>query len=200
MLSNQWPSHPSLKLRWISPALDHISHANLQNFYIILKHGMDPVSIVGSVGSVVGVVFNLSTKLYSFIQATKVVDKSIEALYDEVKALENILNTTQTTLTATVRDYAEDCSLSVHGLWTSIDNGVQDCRVTVEALNSLVQNIGQNTETSNPFRKMLKQVKLNLNTDEVSAVRSRVHTHSICLQLAMQTLSVYVSHLHLLGR
>lgn len=51
---------------------------------------MDPVSpfaILSAVNSVGGAAFNLSTKLYSFIKATKKVDKSVEALYDEVKDL-----------------------------------------------------------------------------------------------------------------
>lgn len=88
---------------------------------------MDPVSplaIVGAVNSAGEVVVSLSTKLYSFIQATKVVDKSIEALYREVKGLENVLNTARTVLAGTVRENAKDPAQSVTGIWTSIENGI----------------------------------------------------------------------------
>ena len=154
---------------------------------------MDPVSpfvILGAVTSAGGAAFNVSTKLYSFIKATKAVDKSVEALYREVKGLETTLYTAQRTLTKTVRDHAKDPALSADGIMASIENGAQDCRVTVEALNSLVQDVGTNNRTTNPFKKMLKQLKLNLSTDQIEAVRGRVHTHSICLQLSLQTLAV----------
>ncbi len=88
---------------------------------------MDPVSplaIVGAVNSAGEVVVSLSTKLYSFIQATKVVDKSIEALYREVKGLENVLNTARTVLAGTVGENAKDPAQSVTGIWTSIENGI----------------------------------------------------------------------------
>lgn len=153
---------------------------------------MDPVSILGAVDSVGGAVISLSTRLYSFIQAAKVVDKSVEALYCEVKGLESVLNVSQTFLAETVKAHAKYPALSLNGAWTSIDNGVQDCRITVKALDSLVQNVGSIAGTTNPFKKMFKQIKLNLSTDQIVAVRARVHTHGICLQLALQTLSVYV--------
>ena len=71
---------------------------------------MDPVSplaIVGAVNSVGVVVVSLSTKLYSFIQATKAVSKSIEALYREIKGLD-IDKQCPIVLAGTVRDYTKD--------------------------------------------------------------------------------------------
>ncbi len=139
-----------------------------------------------------GVVVGLSIKLYSFIQATKTVNKSIEALHLEVKGLESVLTTAQTVLAGIERYYAKDPAQSVVSVWTSIGNGVQDCRLTVEALNTLVSDVGTNAGTANPIKKMVKQVNLNLNTEQIVAVRGRIHTHSMCLQLALQTLLVYV--------
>ena len=153
---------------------------------------MDPVSIVTSIGSVGGTVFKVSTRLYSFIKATKSVDKSIEALYDEVKRLEAVLTTAEATLTETAMKHTKDPTLAIKGLWTSIENGVQDCRVTVEALDGLVQDVGTVTGTNNLFEKTFRQLKLNLSTDEITAVRGRIHNHTICLQLALEMLSVYV--------
>ena len=156
---------------------------------------MDPISpfaILNAVTSVGGAVFNLSTKLYSFIKATEVVDKSVEELHREVQGLENVLNTAKNTLAETVRDHAQDPTLSVNGVWTSFKNGVDDCRVTVEALDSIIQDVGVGSGSGNPLKKAFKQVKLSLNTEQITTVRSRVHTHSICLQLVLQMLNVYV--------
>lgn len=162
---------------------------------------MDPVSpfaILSAVTSVGGAVLNLSTKLYSFIKATKVVDKSVEELYREVQGLENVLNTARNTLAETVRDHAQDPTLPVNGVWTSFKNGVDDCRVTVEALESIIQDVGVDSGSSNTFKKAFKQVKLSLSTDQITTVRSRLHTHGICLQLVLQMLDVYfyVSYLY----
>ena len=75
---------------------------------------MDPVSpfaILNAVNSIGGAAFNLSTRLYSFIKATKVVNQSVEALYHEVKGLENVLNTARSTFTGTVRSSRRSCTV-----------------------------------------------------------------------------------------
>ena len=160
---------------------------------------MDPASpfaILSAVSSLAGVVLNLPTRLYSFIKATNLIDKSIEALYREVKALENILNTTEKSLTGAIRDEAEDPTLSDNSVWTSLENVVEDCRVSVEAFKSLVQDVRTDNKTHNPLKKAFKQINLNLRTQAIVAVRSRIHTHSICLQLAVQSITVYVYTVH----
>lgn len=77
-------------------------------------------------------------------------------------------------------------------VWSSIEKAVQDSRHSVEALDSLIQDVGTVAATTNPFKKMLKQLKLDLNTDHIVAVKGRIHTHSTCLQTALLTLTVYV--------
>ena len=156
---------------------------------------MDPVSpfaILSAVSSVGGGVVTLSKNLYSFIKAAKVVDNSVEELYREVQGLDTVFNTAQDTLTKTIKDHAQDPTLSTNGIWTSFKNGLDDCQVTVKALDSIILEIGVNKDNKNPFKKAFKQIKLSLSTDQIATVRSRVHTHSTCLQLALQMLDVYV--------
>ena len=85
---------------------------------------MDPVTIVTTIGSVGGTVFKVSTGLYSFIKATKSVDKSIVELYDEIKGLESVLTAAEATLVGTAIEHGKDFNLAVDGVWTSIQNGV----------------------------------------------------------------------------
>ena len=164
---------------------------------------MDPVSpfaVLSAVNSVGGGAVSLSTKLYNFIKATRAVDKSVEELYREVQGLENVLNTARITLTETVRDHAQDPTLSANGVWTLFNNGVDDCRVTVEALDSIIQDVGVDSGSRNIFKKAFKQIKLSLSTDQITTVKSRIHTHSICLQLVLQMLNVYVRVTHPIDR
>ena len=153
---------------------------------------LSPVAILNLVTSVGGVVLKLSTKLHSFVKATKVVEKSVQELHREVQVLGNVLTTTEKALAKIIKDHAHDATLSVDGVWTSLKDAADDCRVTVEALDSIVNRIGVDGGNKNFFKKALKQVKLSLSTDQITAVKTNIHTHYINLQLALLTLDVYV--------
>ena len=61
---------------------------------------MDPVSIIGAIGSTSRVLYAVSTTLYTFITSAKVVDKSLDALHDEVRGLHAVLKTVEKTIAA----------------------------------------------------------------------------------------------------
>lgn len=61
---------------------------------------MDPVSIIGAIGSTSRVLYAVSTTLYTFITSAKVVDKSLDALHDEIRGLNAVLKTVKKTITA----------------------------------------------------------------------------------------------------
>ena len=59
---------------------------------------MDPISIVGAIGSTSRVVYAVSTALYTFITSAKVIDKSLDALHKEIRGLHDMLNTVDKTI------------------------------------------------------------------------------------------------------
>ncbi|KAL8780768.1 MAG: hypothetical protein Q9213_006315 [Squamulea squamosa] len=157
---------------------------------------MDPISPIAIVSavSVIGVnVCTISAKLYIFIRATKAIDKSIEALYTEIKGLENVIKSAQGTLSNALDDFLGNPFFLAAEAWDSIKGAVDDCQITVETLTPIVQNVASSKPATNLFQWAFRQVKLELSADEVEAVRSRIHTHTMCLQLSMQMLIVSVN-------
>ena len=54
------------------------------------------------------------------------------------------------------------------------------------ALNEILRDLGDSRKVSNPFKKALKQIQLELNADDIVNIRSQIHTHSSNLQIALQ--------------
>lgn len=71
-------------------------------------------------------------------------------------------------------------------LWKSIDRAVKDSRKTAIALNDILRTLGEGRKASNPFKKALKQLQLEMNADDILNIRSQIHTHSSNLQIALQ--------------
>lgn len=61
---------------------------------------MDPVSIIGAIGSTSRVLYAVSTTLYTFISSAKVVGKSLDALHDEIRGLHAALKMVEKTIAA----------------------------------------------------------------------------------------------------
>lgn len=63
---------------------------------------------------------------------------------------------------------------------------VKDSRKTAVALNDILRDLGDSRKVSNPFKKALKQIQLEMNADNIINIRARIHTHSSNLQIALQ--------------
>ena len=71
-------------------------------------------------------------------------------------------------------------------LWKSVDRAVKDSAKTATALNDILRNLGEGRKASNPFKKAVKQIQLEMNADDILNIRSQIHTHSSNLQIALQ--------------
>lgn len=150
---------------------------------------MDPLSILGAVSTATTTTYKISSVLFSFIQSTRVIDKTLEELNREVESLTKALETVELTL----KDPAISRIKSgedAKGPWGFLDVAVTDTQRTVNALEGIVEGLGMVKKSANPFKKAVKQVKLNLDADQISTVKDRIHTHTTSLQLALQTASL----------
>ena len=145
---------------------------------------MDPIAVIGTVGATAQIVQSVSTTLYSFISSAKVTDQSLEALHVEVKSLHGVLGTVESTLKGSVIAQAKEATDLADGIWASIDHAAEDCQRTVIVLQNIVQSLGNSPSTS--YKKVIKQIQLNLNAEDIRNVKARVQTHSFILQLTLQ--------------
>ena len=151
---------------------------------------MDPISIISTVGAVSHVVYQVSTTLYTFIQATKNVDQSVKSLYAEIDGLHRVLDAISSSLTdpmirSTTAATQDNCKL-----WSSFDGSLSDCRETAQALDNILKSVKEAGTRRNLFKLSIRQMKLNLNEYDIKNIRSQIHTHNMNLQMVLQTINV----------
>ena len=147
---------------------------------------MDPLSILSAVSTVTKTTYWISSSLFTFIQSSRVIDKTLEELNREVKGLTKALESIELSLKDPAISRIKS-GKDAKGPWGCLDVAVTDTQRTVNALKGIVEGLGVVKKSANPFKKTVKQVKLNLDTDQISGVRDRIHTHTTSLQLALQT-------------
>ena len=153
---------------------------------------MDPLTIIASVAATSRAVTTISTTLVTFIRDTKQVDQTVDALLREVNSLKRtiraIKDVIQQTATQAVILQDQECNLA-----NSIHDSLVDCRTTLESLDRNLREIEVKNPSRNPFRQAVKQIKVNWNSGEFRTLRGQMHSHCLSMQLALQTINVYVT-------
>ena len=142
---------------------------------------MDPVSIVALAGSLTKGVYKVST----FIASSASVETTLTELQTEVVGLGNVLNSIEQSLKGPAAARKGGGAVGEAELWTSLAFAIKDAERTITALQGIVQGL-LGTKPTGFLKRMVKQAKLNLNADEISAIRARIHTHTSSLQAALQ--------------
>src|SRR4051794_12103783 len=107
---------------------------------------MDPVSILTIVGSASKAATSLTTTLFAFVDATRNIDLSVQALYDEAKSITGSLAAINGALVNTSRD-ARMHEAGTTELWDSVKEPIRQCQATIDELNrslSSIRNQGPN--------------------------------------------------------
>jgi hypothetical protein len=120
----------------------------------------------------------------------KQVDKTVEALFREVGNLQRSIDAIdsvvqQPAAQATIRDDLDT------GLRKSVYGSLFECRRTLESLEKLLVNL-EVRKRRNVFGKAIKQIKINWRSEEFDTLRQQMNPHGLAMQLALQTINVYV--------
>ena len=142
---------------------------------------MDPISIVSLAASLTQGAYQVS----KFIASSASVDTTLTELQTEVVGLGNVLKSIETSLEGPAAARKGGGVVGEAELWTSLAFAIKDAERTITALQGIVQGL-LGTKSTGIFRKMVRQAKLSLNTDEITAIRARIHTHTSSLQVALQ--------------
>ena len=117
---------------------------------------MDPISpiwLVGLVASLGQGVCTVSTKLYTSIDNAKVVDHTLKSLRTEVEGLKGVLDGIKTAMDEILKVRIDLSSPATRAVWQTLDNGLKDCKITVEALERLLEKISPEANTSKTTKK-----------------------------------------------
>ena len=153
---------------------------------------MEPISILSAVsaaGSASKLIFECGWKLYNFIKSGMVVDEVLTALYNEVQSLQKMVDSLYQML--------NNPSIKSHEtlpLWGDIEEYLAQCHTTVDALTRKITGI-QNTRLGEVklLGRAAKQTKLNMQDDEMKGMRSRIHTHTTEIQMALMMIVVHIN-------
>ena len=143
---------------------------------------MDPVSIAGAVGPTLKTLYSVTTTLYTFVTSAKKVDKSLENLHVDVRGLTRVLEDIDTNLKDVNIAQTSDAAPGTEGAWDPTYNAIHDTRHTVQDLQGVLDRLGPPDRVTNAFKKTVKQVQLNLNSDEIGNIRSRIQWHTTVLR------------------
>lgn len=142
---------------------------------------MDPVSIVTLAASLTQGAYQVS----AFIASSASVETTLTELQAEVVGLGKVLKSIEQSLKGPAAARKGSGVVGEAELWTSLAFAIKDAEQTIAALQGIVRGL-LGTKSTNFLRRMVRQAKLNLNADEISAVRARIHTHTSSLQAALQ--------------
>ena len=146
---------------------------------------MDPISIVSLAAALTQGAYQVST----FIASSASVDTTLTELQTEVAGLGNVLKSIEKSLKGPAAARKGGGVDGEAELWTTLAFAIKDAARTIGCLQVTVQGL-LGTKAPGFLKRMVKQAKLNFNADEISAIRARVHTHTISLQAALQMATV----------
>lgn len=153
---------------------------------------MDPVtvlSLVSGSAAVAKLLFQTGESLHKFIDQTRSVDQSLQALQREATALSRSLGAVATALSQPVikghGTILHDYSL----LWTSLDDSIRDCKDTAILLQQHVETL-QSKKGFGVFSQAWRTYRFSLKADDISTVRAQIASHYLSVQLCLQTISV----------
>ena len=143
---------------------------------------MDPVSIAGLVGPTLRTLYTVTTTLYTFITSAKKVDETLENLQGDVRGLTRVLEDIEAFLKGVIIAQTSHATPGTDAAWDPIYNAIHDTRRTIEDLQKVLDRLGPPSKITDGYKKAVKQVQLNINSDEISNIRSRVQWHSTVLR------------------
>lgn len=152
---------------------------------------MDPITIAhtaGLVAKTAKLAWDVGETPYTFTQNTRVVDETIRALQSEIKSFDDACYLLQAVLSGLKdADKARVAAPDKH-FWANLDRATQEYGHTVDQLGGLVKDLDSGKE--NFARQGWKQLKLNMRMDDIAAIRARVCSHLLGVQMIVATLNL----------
>ena len=161
---------------------------------------MDPVSathIAANALSVAKGAWDIGNALYKFIKDARSIDSTARAFAGETRALAAACNVVSTRLEAIVKERdaelgPNDSGSNQHNpLWACLDSQIIECRETVSQLQVTVECAQQDSTKGTTFLgQATRQFKLDMKSNEIAELRTRIQSHTSSLQLILQAVAM----------
>jgi len=151
---------------------------------------VDPITIASTCVNIGEVAYRISVTLYKFINETNNVDKTVTSLQGEVDSLARLLDSIATAVSNPIITSASAATPENVELLGSIGDVLASCRGTVDALAGVLQGVAKGSSSKSIFRRSVRAIRLNINSDDINRFRSRIQAESMKLQMALQMINL----------
>ena len=153
---------------------------------------MDHISILVTASSASRAVYQVSMTLYCFMQGSLAIDKSLQSFVSELDSLKNSIVAIEACLLSPSFQAPEAFSEdeTPEELFSSLDASLKNCQGTLEQFEAVLTRLTGPSSERNPFRKPMRQIKLNMNEKEMVLYGSQIGMHSSAMQMALQAINM----------
>lgn len=152
---------------------------------------MDPLSVAASSAGLLGLCIHLSKTISGFIQGSRQVDISLQALQSEIDGLREVLTCIETSFKDP--QYADAALKATTGHeklhWKSVETSMINCESTLTDLIKVLDRVKKGNSFA-ILNRAIKQIKLSINTSEISAYKQLIQHYKETMQLSLQIITV----------
>ena len=157
---------------------------------------MDPISIISLAGSTTKSVYQISTQIYVFINRVKEADETLVALSTELSGLRRSLDAISNALQNPLARSEKASAPENAPIWAAVAGALEDCRNSLQTFEKKIAPLVSEKNRRTFLKKSITVFKLNLSDADIKAIRDQINTHSNSLQIALQTVNMYVALLY----
>jgi hypothetical protein len=151
---------------------------------------MDPLSIAATSAGLVVTCVKITGLLYTWIDGTRNIDKTVSGFCEEVLILSRVLEAVGSAWKSNPSIAAAQAATDGQ-LWRCVKMTLDDCQGTLETLDEKLNEVkGSNSLGMRIFGKANKQIRLNLRMTDLTVYRQRVQYHNSAVQMALQMINV----------
>ncbi|KAL2802983.1 ribosomal protein S5 domain 2-type protein [Aspergillus granulosus] len=151
---------------------------------------MDPFSIIVGATGLATFCYQVSGSLITFIGNTSNVDTNLTDLNNEITTLSSVLVSIANSLQ---QDPSIDVTL-IHPdreLWGTVETLINHCKSTLKDLHNQITGVRKDSSfIPTAFRRVMKQVRLNMKHDDIIQFRRQLHSYYLGLQTVLQMINV----------
>ena len=152
---------------------------------------MDPLSIISAVVTGGKTLFAVTESVLTFVDEVRTVNQSIQGIYDQVDSLCRTINAINRSLASSSLSSAVPGSQETSALWPPVLKSLQDCELTIHQLYDSLK--GLKRQNSGVAARTVMAIKFARSDREIQVLKGRIQAHHSSLQLALQTITVYVN-------
>jgi hypothetical protein len=125
-------------------------------------------------------------QIKDFVTDSRTVDESVKGFFNEVEALQSVLEAIKDSF-ANIGSLAEERE-SIRKLWNSVDTTIEDCQHGLGKLRLIFRRLGK--QAGNGYQAIVKQLKVKSKADDIANIRRQIISYNFAFQTAITSITL----------